>query len=136
MTLCPCSSGKSYKACCQSLHEGKKAETALELMRSRYSAYVLNLTNYIIETTHPANSQYMKNRALWQKEITEFSKATIFQGLEIHDFEENGKEATVTFTAYLSQNGKDASFTEKSLFEKTERGWLYKGAEFIQKEGL
>lgn len=38
--LCPCCSGKNYEECCQPVINGtKKAETPVELMRARYSAY-------------------------------------------------------------------------------------------------
>ena len=40
--LCPCQSGKIYGECCGPVLEGKvKAETAEQLMRARYSAYVI-----------------------------------------------------------------------------------------------
>ena len=50
---CPCDSGKPYASCCQPLHLGEVASSALALMRSRYSAYVLNLEPYLLATWHP-----------------------------------------------------------------------------------
>lgn len=50
---CPCDSGKPYASCCQALHDGQAANSALALMRSRYSAYVLNLEPYLLATWHP-----------------------------------------------------------------------------------
>ena len=50
---CPCDSGKSYASCCQVIHDGQAARSALALMRSRYSAYVLNLEPYLLATWHP-----------------------------------------------------------------------------------
>lgn len=50
---CPCDSVKSYASCCQTLHDGQLASSALALMRSRYSAYVLNLEKYLLATWHP-----------------------------------------------------------------------------------
>ncbi|OZA06655.1 MAG: hypothetical protein B7X95_01715 [Methylophilaceae bacterium 17-44-8] len=49
---CPCQSGQSYAQCCQPLHQGNLADSALALMRSRYSAYVLGLTQYLLLTWH------------------------------------------------------------------------------------
>jgi len=124
-TTCPCHSGLEYKVCCRPLHQGSLPETALKLMRSRFSAYALCLPEYIIRTTHPDNPQYAREAKQWSHDITQFSKATTFQGLEILHFEENGPAATVTFTAHLRQQGKDVSFTEESHFQKVNGQWLY-----------
>ncbi|MCK5680648.1 SEC-C domain-containing protein, partial [bacterium] len=41
MIECPCSSGKEYQECCEPLISGeRKAVTAEELLRARYSAHV------------------------------------------------------------------------------------------------
>jgi SEC-C motif-containing protein len=43
-----------YDACCGPLHRGEaQAETPEQLMRSRYSAYALGLTDYVWRTWHP-----------------------------------------------------------------------------------
>lgn len=125
--LCPCCSGKTYESCCEPYHKGLLPDNALQLMRSRYCAYALNLPDYIIETTDPLNPHYSKNTFSWRRSIIKFSTHSIFQKLEILDFQENGSLATVTFTAHLLQGTHDATFTEKSLFEKVDGRWLYKG---------
>ena len=51
---CPCGSGLAYDACCGPLHRGsRQAETALELMRSRYAAYAVGDADYVFRTWHP-----------------------------------------------------------------------------------
>lgn len=53
---CPCGSGRCYSACCERWHAGPEhllAPDALALMRSRYSAYVLGLRDYVLDTWHP-----------------------------------------------------------------------------------
>ncbi len=122
---CPCKSGKQYEVCCKPFHIGQKPDTALQLMRSRFSAYALCLPQYIMDTTHRANSQFDKDAIRWAKNISEFSSHTEFGGLDILEFKEKGAAATVTFVAHLIQNKKDASFTEKSYFEKESDKWLY-----------
>lgn len=53
--LCPCNSGYFYDGCCKPLHEGVlRAKTPLELMRSRYSAFVFDLEDYLLHTWHPS----------------------------------------------------------------------------------
>jgi len=128
---CPCHSGKAYEQCCKPFHEGTLPENALLLMRSRYAAYALNIADYIIDTTHPANPQYNKNRPLWKETISQRYHSTKYINLEIHDFKERGSTATVTFTAYLTHNGNDAPFTEKSVFEKVKGRWLYRSGQIL-----
>ena len=51
---CPCGTGDQYQRCCLPLHVGERqAETAVELMRSRYSAYVAEQFDYLWATWHP-----------------------------------------------------------------------------------
>jgi len=51
---CPCGTGSSYADCCRPLHEGAaNAESAVRLMRSRYSAYVVGDAAYLLRTWHP-----------------------------------------------------------------------------------
>jgi len=56
--FCPCCSLREYDLCCKPFHEGVLPENALQLMRSRYAAYVLNMPDYIVATTHPASPQF------------------------------------------------------------------------------
>ena len=57
---CPCDSGKTYADCCGPWHasdaQGTPAPTPEALMRSRYSAYVLGLIDYLLATWHPSTS--------------------------------------------------------------------------------
>lgn len=126
---CPCCSGKEYDKCCKPFHEGNLPENALQLMRSRYSAYVLNIPDYIVATTHPANPHYSEDKFSWKRSISEFSKNSSFNKLEILDFKEKDTLATVTFTAYVFQGTHDATFTEKSYFEKMNGRWLYRSGQ-------
>lgn len=130
---CPCCSMKEYDNCCKRFHEGSLPENALQLMRSRYSAYVLNIPDYIIATTHPANPQYSEDKFSWKRSISQFSRISSFHKLEILDFKENKALATVTFTAYLSQEAHEATFTERSFFEKINNRWLYRDGQLVPK---
>ncbi len=51
---CPCGHAARYLQCCGRWHTGAVAPTAEALMRSRYSAFVLGLSDYLRETWHPA----------------------------------------------------------------------------------
>jgi peptide deformylase len=126
---CPCGSSFEYENCCEPLHKGVLPKNALQLMRSRYSAYVLNLSGYIIETTHPASPQYSENTFMWKRKIADFCLHSTFKKLDILEFKEKGTLATVIFTAHILQESEDATFTEKSYFEKVNDRWLYRGGQ-------
>lgn len=128
---CPCDCDLAYQECCNPLHEGKKPSNALELMRSRYSAYALDLPDYIIKTTHPKCPAFTLDFASWKKSIQKFSRATVFEKLTIRDYDLQEDVSYVTFTAKLKQGGKDASFTEKSRFEKVDGAWRYLSGIFL-----
>lgn len=51
---CPCGSPTSYLKCCQIWHQGKVPPLAEQLMRSRYSAYVLDQLDYLAHSWHPS----------------------------------------------------------------------------------
>lgn len=124
--LCPCHSGKSYLNCCAAIHKGKYPGNALELMRSRYSAYAYHNPEYIMETTHPLSPYIKVNNEEWRNELLEFCKKTQFEDLKILEFIDGDVMAYVTFFAKLNSLGKDISFIEKSLFEKVGNRWYYR----------
>lgn len=51
---CPCYSGEPFGRCCLPLHMGERqADSAEQLMRSRYCAYVVGAPEYLWRTWHP-----------------------------------------------------------------------------------
>lgn len=126
---CPCCSQKDYASCCKVFHEGALPTNALQLMRARYCAYALNISDYLVATTHPASPHYVENKFIWKRNLSNFSKQFVFQGLEILDFQEKISLATVTFIASLAQGNRDATFTERSYFEKFNNRWLYRSGQ-------
>lgn len=51
---CPCGSGETYGACCARVHaDPASAPTAEALMRSRFSAFALDLPAHLLATWHP-----------------------------------------------------------------------------------
>jgi SEC-C motif domain protein len=131
-SFCPCGSQKKYKKCCRVFHFGEQAQSALELMKSRYSAYAANEPNYIISTTHRENSEFTNDLESWQKSISDFFEHSDFKGLEILDFTDGEEIAYVTFRANIFQGAIDVSFCEKSKFVKVNNLWLYHSGEFIE----
>ena len=120
--MCPCGSGKKYKKCCEPFHKGKKKpKNALLLMKSRYSAYAMNKTKYIIKTTHKNNFEW--DNLNWENEVKLFCQSE-FKQLEILEFIDGKNEAFVEFKAYID----DIIIQEKSRFLK-DRIWLYESGE-------
>ena len=124
--LCSCDSGKKYKKCCSKYHKGAFAPDALALMKSRYSAYAVGNSSYIIKTTHPDNPDYTSDIKSWKESILSFTKQTHFLKLEIIDFRDGETEAFVTFNAQLSSG----DLKEKSRFLKHHDQWFYVDGEF------
>ena len=121
---CPCNPSTNYASCCQPLHDGAPAATAEALMRSRYSAYVLGLRDYLAVTWHPAT----------RPEPLELDDRPGLRwlGLEIRRHAVMGDDtAVVEFIARCKPGGAPAvRLHEVSRFERVEGRWLYVDGEF------
>lgn len=121
---CPCASDKTYASCCQRLHEGKaSAQTAEQLMRSRYSAYSFKLINYLVKTTHPD-----KRTANLHKEISEWANQAEFYRLEIISTWQGlptDKIGKVEFIAHFRLQDKEQQLYEISRFKRYRKSWAY-----------
>ena len=105
---CPCGNSKKYKECCQIAHQSHQSVTTAEqLMRSRYSAFVLANGDYLMESHH------QETRPLKEKEnIVTWAKSVEWMGLKISAKTkglENDTEGTVTFKAYFEEDGKNSA---------------------------
>jgi len=128
---CPCCSGKTYATCCKPYHEGKEmVPDAQALMRSRYTAYVKYLMDYIVETTHPKHPHFRSDTAQWKKEILDSSKSIKLHDLNIVNFTDGEKEAWVSFIASYTENGQEYQLIEKSFFTNENDRWLYRDGTF------
>lgn len=122
-TACPCGFGSLYPDCCGKLHAGGTAPTALQLMRSRYSAFAVGHTDYLLRTWHASTrpddleleDTELDNKVRWLRLIIEH---TSLGG----PFDDTG---TVTFTAI--GRGPDGRFEqrESSRFVREHGEWFY-----------
>ncbi|MFD2542823.1 YchJ family protein [Lacinutrix gracilariae] len=123
---CYCGNNKTYKACCQVFHLNQgKTETTEQLMRSRYSAFVLANGDYLMQTHHASTRPLSE-----KKEIVKWAKSVEWIKLEVQETTkglEKDKEGTVTFNAYFYENGKVDVIHEKSAFIKENNKWYYLG---------
>ncbi|WP_169393228.1 MULTISPECIES: YchJ family protein [Psychrobacter] len=103
---------KSYLDCCKPFHEGKLPKTAEQLMRSRYSAFVMVNPDYIVKTTLPAQQSLLDKNA-----IAAWAKDTKWSGLEIINHKPIGKHHDqVEFKAYFKNNNGLQAHHELSSF--------------------
>ena len=125
---CHCCSNKQFENCCQPIIEGRKpAHTAEELMRSRYSAYVMADINYLMNSHHP-KTRPVKER----KSILRWTKSVHWMKLEIINLkagQADDMEGWVKFTAYFNDNGMMNTIKENSFFIKENGKWLYLSGE-------
>ncbi len=122
---CPCASGRKYKKCCRPLHRGQAAPSPTALMRSRFTAYSLDLAEYIVATTHPDGPQWEHDRDAWLASIRRFSATTEFSDLQVLASASSGDRGTVLFQCVLIQGGAQRVFSEESVFVRSGGRWTY-----------
>jgi len=131
--LCPCGSGNEYKNCCLPLIGGKKkATTAEELLRARYSAFAMGEVDFIVTTHHSKTRGDIK-----RDEIEDWSKNSEWLGLKIVQKEAGeAKDETGTLVFCAGFRAKDAEKVEEhweqSLFEKENGEWRFLDARGVQ----
>ncbi|MGO3891663.1 MAG: YchJ family protein [Paenalcaligenes sp.] len=122
---CPCGTGKRYEQCCSRWHQGSEylqAPDAEQLMRSRYSAFVLRLPQYLLATWHPSTRP---------TELELDDRFTKWVALEIHHaHQHDDTHADVSFTARYKENGKAGRLREISHFLKEQEQWFYVDGQF------
>lgn len=118
MNNCYCGSEKKFESCCQLfLEKIKFPETPEQLMRSRYTAYVLHNAAYLIATTHASQRKYYS-----VSEILEWAKSNTWLKLEVL----SAKENRVEFKAYFLDEKLQAQIHhEHSTFKLENEKWFY-----------
>jgi SEC-C motif-containing protein len=125
-TECPCGLEKAFDDCCGAIIAGRaQAETAEQLMRSRYSAYATAQIPYLRESYLPSQRGEFDESAAkqWARDAT-------FQELEILNTEEGGpndNKGVVEFKAYFQEKGEDVEYHEIASFRrgKNDGRWYF-----------
>ena len=119
---CPCGAlpARPHADCCGRFHAGPLhllAPTAEALMRSRYSAYVLALTDYLRDTWHPST----------RPAAIEPNPAGLkWLGLEVRRHTpQDADHATVEFVARSKLGGRAQRLHETSRFVREDGRWYY-----------
>ena len=115
---CYCDSKKEFTACCEPYLKNQLIPlTPEQLMRSRYSAYVLGDGKYIVETT-AKEYRYEDDIDL----IKQYAKSVVWLGLEVI----YTKEAIVEFCAYYRDKDGIKMQHETSNFIQESGRWFYR----------
>lgn len=121
---CPCGSSLPFESCCHSIITGqRKAATAEELMRSRYTAFTLADAEYLMKSWHPQTRDLSEKR-----ELQNWAKSVQWVKLQVIDTEaglEGNTVGSVEFVAYYREKGKLRTIKEKSSFTIVDGHWVY-----------
>lgn len=116
---CSCLSGEQYRLCCGRFHSGQaEAATAEQLMRSRYTAFVMLDLPYLVRTWHPDTvpaGLALDPDLQWRR-------------LDIVSTARGGpldSEGTVEFRAYFRHGAERGVQHEVSRFVREDRRWYY-----------
>lgn len=122
---CPCGSGSPYAQCCERWHHGPAALQAPgpgALMRSRYSAFVLDLTGYLLATWHPDTRP---------ASLEPNPPGTRWLGLDVRrEAQQDADHGTVEFVARRRLNGRADRLHELSRFVREDGRWYYLDGDF------
>ena len=117
---CDCGNPHPYADCCGRYHAGPlhlQAPTAEALMRSRYSAFVRDLSGYLLATWHPSTRP-----ATLEPNPTGLR----WLGLEVRSHQvQDAEHATVEFVARSKLGGRAQRLHETSRFVREGGHWFY-----------
>lgn len=126
---CSCGSGFPFAACCGPFIAGLgRAPDALALMRSRYTAFTLSRTAYLLETWHPST----------RPAALDLEPARRWLGLRIVETdagEPGDVRGTVEFVARSKVGGRAQRLHERSRFVFEDDRWLYVDGERLGPRG-
>jgi SEC-C motif-containing protein len=124
--ICPCGSNSKYTNCCKIAHDNiEKVSTAVQLMRSRYTAFTFANSDYLM-LSHHSSTRPVKEK----KSIENWAKSVNWIRLEVlktKNGTEKDSKGTVTFNAYYFENGNIEVIHEKSAFVRENGSWMYLG---------
>lgn len=131
---CHCGSGRPLAECCLPVIRGERqAVTAEELMRSRYSAFVLGDVDWIMSSHHPETVGEVD-----RDEVSEWSGSSEWLGLRIRSTEAGGaddSEGVVVFRARYRVNGQLVDHVERAQFLRDEGAWKFHSVVEEMEEG-
>ncbi len=117
---CPCGSGRTFAECCGPVLAGaREPATAEELMRARFTAHAIRDFGFVHRTYQPtAQTPYVPSA---DEPDTQWTR------LEVHGHSAGRTPdlATVDFSAYAIEDGKEYVLHEKAEFVRQHGRWVY-----------
>lgn len=127
---CPCGKGESFEVCCGPILEGKrKATSAEELMRARYSAFTKGDVDFIVKSHDPDTVGQVD-----RKSTEAWSKGSTWKGLEILRTEQGNAGdnfGQVEFVARYEVRGTPIEHRELATFRADSGTWYFVDGEQI-----
>ena len=124
MNACPCGSGLDYDACCGAIISGQRqAATALELMRSRYTAFARQEIDYLGTSMLPETRDTFDPDSARQ-----WSEQSEWRGFDVVRTEAGGPDddtGIVEFIAHYSIQGTEVPHHEVSQFRRVGGTWYF-----------
>jgi SEC-C motif domain protein len=121
---CHCGLEKDYDDCCGPFIRGESLPaTAEQLMRSRYSAFVVQAIDYLVQTHDPKTRSEIDEEGL-----SDWAEAADWEGLNVVSSEKGGEkdsEGMVEFVAHYSIEGTDQQHHELADFKKRDGRWFF-----------
>lgn len=115
-TLCPCGHGPVLTDCCGPLLAAERlADSAVELMRSRYTAYARGDGEHLWRTWDPRT----------RPERVYLGQET-WRGLEIHEVIRGGLGDATGIVSFTARHA-GGELVERSLFTRRAGRWFYTG---------
>ncbi|MFT4242350.1 MAG: YchJ family metal-binding protein [Acidovorax sp.] len=114
---CPCGRAAPLSACCgRAIDQGQPAPDAESLMRSRYTAFVLQRADYLLATWHAST----------RPAALDFDAGAKWLGLEVRRHRATGEDrAEVEFVARYRVQGRAVRLHERSRFVREGGRWFY-----------
>ncbi len=135
MTICPCGSGIPLSECCEEIISGDRtARTAEQLMRARYSAYVLAKMDFIFESTHPDSRLDYDHSG-----TKEWAETAEWQSLEIigtRGGKADDSVGEVEFIARFIEKGETREHHEAGQFKRKDDRWYFTEGRMVRQKPL
>lgn len=122
MTDCYCGSGQEYQYCCQPIHTSpQQAQTPEQLMRARYSAHVLGLIDFVVDTYHPSCQADKQRDDIADSINSQWQKLVVLRSWPGC----NENEGFVHFKAFYQSGQHKHCLEEQSRFIREHDQWFY-----------
>lgn len=120
---CPCGSGDLTATCCGPLLAGRPAPTAVQLMRSRFTAYAVGDDEHVLRTWHTSTRPTRAELAESRREVPTWRRLVVHRTEYGGPFEDRGM---VEFTALArGADGSALRLHETSRFVREDGAWTY-----------